>query len=358
MKNYKTFLSLILMIALQCVIPLNMFDEVKIAKSNYESETTSLTNIFIELPEKYNEKEVNQIIDRINLVPPRIIDNLIGKKEKMRLINGKLTDEPEYEYLKGQVPRGWENTGCTWDDVPGIAGNPIVVRIDCSNSNTTHSSTCLELHEISHRTDTLFKHKISETSNFKSIWKQEAPKLFKNNPYFINNPDEYFAESYAMYLLNEKTRKLLEKDAPLTYRFFLNDSSFNHLQKSDLSLYRFDDKKLCGSIYKNKEYKDYESIEADSEFTSTDNIYIGFAVTNYGLPTVKPIKICLWVDGKLIFRAYENPMGQGHIRRLWNIKIGKLTPGKHSIIYEADSNYLISEENENNNWAQINIEVK
>ena len=68
-------------------------------------------------------------------------------------------------------------------------------------------------------------------------------------------------------------------------------------------------------------------------------------------------KICLWADGKLVFKTYENSMAQGKIRRFWNIKIGKLSPSKHSIIYEVDTNYGVSEENENNNWAEVVIYV-
>lgn len=357
MKNYKTFLSLIFMIALQCIMPLHMFDDNKIIIRDHGYEITSLYQLFIELPQKYDEESVNSIIDRINLVPPNIIDSLIGKKEKIRLINGKLTDEPEYEYLKGQIPRGWESTGCTWDDVPGIGGNPIIVRIGCSGSDKTHSSLCLELHEISHRVDSLFPRKISETYNFKLIWKEEAKSLFGNNIYFIKNCDEYFAECYTMYLLNKNTRRHLKKNAPKTYDFFSNDPVFNYLLKPDLSVFRLNNKKLCSAVYKNRTYTDYQSIMPHSKFTSSDDIYIGFALTNYGPPTNKAIKICLWVDGKLVFKTYEDSMAQGEIRRFWNINIGKLSPNKHSIIYEVDTNYSVSEENENNNWAEVVIYV-
>lgn len=352
------FMSCILIASLQCMMPLGLFDIPACPPPTYESDIIPLASIFVDLPdEPYDADKVSSIMEKISYFPPKLIDKLIAKGEKMRLINGCLTDEPEYQYLKGKIPRGWEDTGFTWDDVPGVGGNPIVVRIDCCGSSSTHSSVCLELHEIAHRIDTLNTLNTSNTFAFRKIWKSEAPVLFKDNPYFIEHCNEYFAECYAMYLCCDDTRTELMEKAPLTYQFFSQDL-YNPLLKPDLSVYEFGSSKICGGLYKNKKYSSYNKIAKESYFKSTDDIYIGFAAINYGKTTDKPFKISLWVDGEPFFETYQGPIKEGHICRLWNIKIGKLTPGTHTIIYEADSNYGISEANENNNWAEYKIVVE
>lgn len=358
MKSIKSFLPYALIVAIQCMVPLRLFNDPASPPPQYQSEHISLSNIFVNLPqENYDIEKADSIIRRISLFPPKLIDKLIAKGEKMRVINGKLTDEPEYQYLKGKIPKGWEETGCTWDDVPGIGGNPIIVRIDSCGADTSHSSICLELHEISHRINALNVTRISDSYAFRKIWRAEAPILFKENPYFIENSNEYFAECYSMYLFSDDTRADLKENAPLTYEFFSQDF-YNPLPKPDLSVYRFGGTKICGGIYKNKKYDSYSEIVTDAYFKASDYIYIAFAATNYGQSTDKPLKLCLWVDGKLAFQSYQGPIKEGCIYRLWNISIGKLSPGTHTIIYEADSNYRISEADENNNWVQYKIEVE
>jgi len=357
-KSKKTFLSYMLLIAIQCMAPLGLFDA-PLSPPGYRSEFISLNRIFVNLPnEEYDVEKVNSIIDRISVFPPKLIDRLIAKNEKMKLINGRLTDEPEYEYLKGKTPRGWEDTGCTWDDVPGIGGNPIVVRIEsCGGRDKSHSSVCLELHEVAHRINAIESTRISDGYDFKKLWKAEAPILFENNQYFIDHCNEYFAECYSMYLFDEDTKAALKKNAPLTYEFFSQDF-FNALPKPDLSVYRFGGTKICGGIYKNKIYDSYSDIVTDAYFKSSDHLYIAFAATNYGQSTNKPLRLSLWVDGKQIFFTYKGPIKSGQICRFWNISIGKLSPGVHSIIYEVDSNYGVSETDENNNWTEYKIEVE
>jgi len=357
----KTILSFALILVLQCMIPIGLFDmpaSPPPVSLTYKSDMIPLTSIFVELPkEPYDIDKTRLIMDNLTLFPPKLIDNLIAKGEKMRLITGRLTDEPEYEHLRGKIPKGWEDTGCTWDDVPGIGGNPIVVRIDSCGSNLEHSSVCLELHEVAHRIDALSPISISNTFKFRRIWLNEAPILFKDNPYFIDHCNEYFAECYSMYLFSETTNLILKEKAPLTYEFF-SQEMYNPIDKPDLSVYRFGGTRICGGLYKNKTYDSYSEIVKESYFKSTDDIYIAFAATNYGKSTDKTLKLSLWVDGKLVFETYQGPIKEGYICRLWNIKIGKLSPGTHTIIYEVDSNYRISEANENNNWAQYKIFVE
>ncbi|WP_458259920.1 anthrax toxin lethal factor-related metalloendopeptidase, partial [Staphylococcus hominis] len=62
-----------------------------------------------------------------------ILYSLYKNNVHIKLINFPITYLSEYSYLRGQIPRGWEGTGYTWDYVPGIGGNPVVARIGYSN---------------------------------------------------------------------------------------------------------------------------------------------------------------------------------------------------------------------------------
>lgn len=183
---------------------------------------------FVKLPQnEYDIEEVNKIMTRIARMPQKYLKGLVENGNEIRLINHPLTDEPEYERLKGQTPRGWEGTGKTWEDVPGVGGNPIIVRIGYSDFGKGHGTLNLELHEIAHVVDrSLFK-RISHSDKFKEILNREMKMLIQDHPnksnmYYFEYPEEYFAEAFTYYYLNDERRAELKQKAPLTYEFFLN----------------------------------------------------------------------------------------------------------------------------------------
>lgn len=177
----------------------------------------------IELPETdYDYEEAGRMIDRLLQVEPAILESLVYQGVKIRLINGSLTDEPEYAYLKGVIPRGWENTGLTWDDVPGAGGNPTIVKIGHSEKGKGHGAYNLELHESFHAIDLYVFDEISQSPSFYAVFVKEADNLFAGNQYQEVYPEEYFAEVASMYLLNESTKSLLRTKAPETYAYIEN----------------------------------------------------------------------------------------------------------------------------------------
>ncbi|WP_244671191.1 anthrax toxin lethal factor-related metalloendopeptidase [Bacillus sp. NTK034] len=169
------------------------------------------------------DSEVSKIKSRISKIPISLLGKLNEKGVKIKLTASPITNLPEYAYLKGQVPRGWEGTNRTWDDVPGIGGAAIVaIRIGYSEPGNGHSSSNLELHEVAHTIDSLIYNNLSSTQSFKEIWGKEKALLFGENSYYKNYPEEYFSETFAMFYLNEETKKTLKRKAPLTAVFFEN----------------------------------------------------------------------------------------------------------------------------------------
>lgn len=171
----------------------------------------------VELPSgDYDTVAANRIINNLSRIPDSILSKLLVSGWKIKLINGELTDEPEYAYLKGVTPRGWEDTGMTWDDLSGLGGYPNVV-VKIGYSDKTVGGINLELHETGHAVDCAFNY-LSKKDSFIKIWKMEA--LFSDTCIFdyVNKyADEYFAESFAMYFYHNEGNEKLKAQAPLTY---------------------------------------------------------------------------------------------------------------------------------------------
>jgi len=176
-----------------------------------------LGNIFILPFEKFNELEAAKIITRIDKLPTSILSKMDKQNIKLKLFNGKLTDNPTVNHLAGIIPRGYKNS-VTWDDVPGIGGaKTVLVKIGSSDKGNGHSSENLELHELAHTLDKLIFHGVSKKQYFQFIWKMEKDRLFPNQEYFLTYSEEYFAESFTLFYFNNETRQQLKINAPLTY---------------------------------------------------------------------------------------------------------------------------------------------
>jgi hypothetical protein len=94
------------------------------------------------------------------------------------------------------------------------------VKIGYSEKGKGHGSVNLELHEIAHSIDKLVFQNVSKSKEFQLIWEEERGILFPGNSYFILHSEEFFAETFAMYYLNDETKLQLKKLVPQTYDFF------------------------------------------------------------------------------------------------------------------------------------------
>ncbi|MFU0789914.1 anthrax toxin lethal factor-related metalloendopeptidase [Virgibacillus proomii] len=165
----------------------------------------------------YDVAEANKINANIKKFGDNILQRMYNNGVEVHMVNGPITDHPSMRHLRGVTPRGWEGTGKTWDDIPGAGGNPVVVRIGYSETGMGHGSVNLELHETAHAIDTYIFNDYSSTSEFRYAFYYEANQLFGNDGYNSYYPEEYFAESSAMYFLNSTTRARLQQYAPYTY---------------------------------------------------------------------------------------------------------------------------------------------
>ena len=180
----------------------------------------SVMNQMVVVPTgNYDVKEAQAMKDRIQRIPAPILSALNAKGVKVILTNDIITNLPELNDLKGVTPRGWESTGLTWDDVPGVSESDVVVRIGYSKKGKGHNSYNLEIHETMHAVDRFVFNTISGSQAFHDIFNKEASINYKNDGYFSVYPEEYFAEAASMYVYNDNTREQLKKTTPLTYDF-------------------------------------------------------------------------------------------------------------------------------------------
>jgi Pro-Pro endopeptidase len=172
------------------------------------------------LPENsFSEKDAEVMVGNLNHVHPMILTKALQQNVTIKLFTGKLTDEEGLEHLSGRTPRGY-SAKSDWDSVPGMTeNNRVYVKIGHSQYGLGHGSVSLELHEFAHAADRNVFSNIRSNPFYLNIWKQEAGLLFSGKTYFQRFPEEYFAEIFAMYYLNEKTKDELRQKAPLSYRF-------------------------------------------------------------------------------------------------------------------------------------------
>lgn len=169
--------------------------------------------------------EAQNMINRLNNVENSILYQANNNGALFILADTPITDQPEFEHLKGIVPRGHVNS---WDDIPGAGGHVSIARIGYSDYGRGHSTINLELHEFGHVVDSFTVGvRVSETEEFQAVHSAEVDDLFGGQPIrdYYDLVEEYFAETFAMYYFTENTRAELAAKAPQTYEFF---NTYNH----------------------------------------------------------------------------------------------------------------------------------
>ncbi|MCM3664393.1 toxin [Mesobacillus subterraneus] len=188
--------------------------------ASLDDETAGIAGKLVILPEEeFDQQEAASIIGRLMLLPDSMIRKAVDSNIKVKLFEGNLTDNPSARHLKGIIPRGYTSSR-TWDQVPGVGGSRIVlVKIGSSEKGKGHGSVNLELHELAHSLDRHVYGQIREEERFLKIWKAESRLLFPGRAYFLDYPEEYFAESFAMFYIGGLPARLLKEAAPQTYQY-------------------------------------------------------------------------------------------------------------------------------------------
>jgi len=199
---------------------LNDFPKHSILLNLIDMESVSLIGQMIVLPEDdFDQKEAAGIINRIAMLPDSMLKRAVNQNIRVKLFEGNLTDNPSARHLKGVIPRGY-TTNRTWDQVPGIGGSrTVLVKIGSSDKGKGHSSVNLELHELAHSLDRHVYGGIRKKEQFLKIWRHESRLLFPGRAYFLDYPEEYFAESFAMFYIGGMPTRLLQQAAPQTYQY-------------------------------------------------------------------------------------------------------------------------------------------
>ncbi|KPB06579.1 anthrax toxin lethal factor-related metalloendopeptidase [Bacillus sp. CHD6a] len=205
-------------------IPLTQFKSSELDTHLKNIPNRDTLNQFIYLPPgNFSKEDAANMIRHVSNIPPHILHVLVQQNVHLYLFSGNLTDVEGFEHLHGVKPRGYSNKGSNWEDVPGIGGSKLVLaKIGHSNKGSGHGSINLELHELAHSIDRYVLGNIRYNKAFLKAWKSEVASLFPNRNYFHTFPEEYFAETFAMYYLNDVTRFELAKHAPHTFLFFQN----------------------------------------------------------------------------------------------------------------------------------------
>lgn len=169
--------------------------------------------------------EAQNMISRMNNVENSILYQANNNGALFILADTPITDQPEFEHLKGIVPRGHVNS---WDEIPGAGGHVSIARIGYSDYGRGHSTINLELHEFGHVADSFTVGlRVSETEEFRAAHSADVDELFGGDPLrdYYDLVEEYFAETFAMYYYTENTRAELAAKAPQTFEFF---NTYNH----------------------------------------------------------------------------------------------------------------------------------
>ncbi|MGE7766086.1 anthrax toxin lethal factor-related metalloendopeptidase [Peribacillus sp. NPDC096540] len=183
-------------------------------------ENKELQSLFLFPEEDFDEQEALRIVESIDALPHSLLLKTVDHGVRMKLFNGNLTENQSAAYLKGKAPRGYLNKDTTWDSVPGMGGSyTVLVKIGASDKGHGHGSVNLELHELAHSIDNIVYNGIREDIDYLKIWGKEVDALFPGQSYFLNYPEEYFAETFAMFYVNFEENQLLRHKAPETYNF-------------------------------------------------------------------------------------------------------------------------------------------
>lgn len=161
----------------------------------------------------YNNTE-DVILERVSLELTKIDKELvlaINEQTTDRVIFTPLTIPSVYEYffLQGVEARG---TNRTYDEISGVCCDPMVVKY-----TEGRNAEQILLHEFGHSVDVMLFYWYSHSDEFLAIWEEEKELLFPGQSYYLDYPEEYFAESFAYYYQGDFTRNQLLENAPKTY---------------------------------------------------------------------------------------------------------------------------------------------
>jgi len=173
-----------------------------------------------------SKDQLHSVNEQVAKIPAKALEAVTKAGSGIDVVGGKgITDHPHNAHLKGVVPRGWEKTGKTWDDVPGGgAQHPnqrTIIAARGAANPYSHGSANLVLHEHGHTVDACSRDSNNQRPSDQADWKAIHGKVKWPSPYQQAYAEEAWAESFAKMYNGEQTRAALppEVQAYFTQRF-------------------------------------------------------------------------------------------------------------------------------------------
>lgn len=166
-------------------------------------------------PKPVTLEQHNAVHQELAKLPEQVHAAIKAKGGTIHLIaDDGITSHPEQAHLKGKTPRGWEGTGYTWDNVPGVGptrpgGATIIVA---NKLQTGHGSVNLVVHEHAHNYDN-----VAGFLSYSAEWQTIHKATDWPTAYEASHHEESFAESMAKYFHDARSRASL---APQVREFF------------------------------------------------------------------------------------------------------------------------------------------
>ena len=157
-------------------------------------------------------EDVDAIVAHASLLPDYVFRRFQRKGVRFVACRDSVTDFETS--LRGKIPRGWEQTGKTWDDVPGVFlpdRNRVVIatiehdsqRVIPDRSVGTHGSADLLLHETLHGYDFAGGHAVTRDARFVDARQSDLDRLDDYERQAGEaGLEETFAESGARFLID------------------------------------------------------------------------------------------------------------------------------------------------------------
>lgn len=161
-------------------------------------------NLYLEAPS--NDIIVDKHLSHLSLVDRQTLQAVVDNETKFYLGNKSVPNLNEKSHLRGVIPRGWENTRWTWDDVAGCYDN---INNKIIAGDGLYGTKSIVLHETGHAVGKLKvgSYIVDELPEFERLV-HEAIKAKKiTNPYLLQpgkvGLQETFAELFTEYTINE-----------------------------------------------------------------------------------------------------------------------------------------------------------
>ncbi len=163
--------------------------------------------------------DVAAVAHEASLLPDFVGALFERKKARIIACRGAITDFEAS--LRGQIPRGWEGTGHTWDDVPGVylpERKRVVIatqagvggaRVVPTQASGLHGSSSLLVHESLHGYDYLSGHAVLHEPRFQTARDRDLQEASHALPVTLRSYlgqqgqpglEETFAESGALFV--------------------------------------------------------------------------------------------------------------------------------------------------------------